>query len=167
VRAAGEVQRRNFAVATAAAEAFLGRLDVDAVRAAAATVEIPGRLEITSRDPLVIHDGAHNPQAAWALAEALPALVGDRPLIAVVAILDDKDSSGILEPLLPLFHRVVFTRVDSPRALPPATLQSLASRLSDVESEVVADPRDALQRARDLAGRDGAVIATGSLHLVA
>ncbi|HEV2727629.1 MAG TPA: Mur ligase family protein, partial [Solirubrobacterales bacterium] len=45
LRAAGEFQRRNFATASAAVEAFLGRLDREAVAQVAATLTVPGRLE--------------------------------------------------------------------------------------------------------------------------
>jgi dihydrofolate synthase/folylpolyglutamate synthase len=51
--------------------------------------------------------------------------------------------------------------------LPPPTLQSLASQLDGPPSEVVRDPREALARARALAGPKGVVIATGSIYLVA
>jgi dihydrofolate synthase / folylpolyglutamate synthase len=167
LRAHGPFQRRNFALAATAAEAFLGRLDANAVRRAAAEVEIPGRLEIVGERPLVLHDGAHNPAGARALAEALPEVVEGRPLVAVVAILDDKDAAGMLAELLPLFERVVFTRCANPRSLPPATLETLAAKLGGPPSETAADPLDAVDRARALAGPDGAVLATGSIYLVA
>jgi dihydrofolate synthase/folylpolyglutamate synthase len=167
VTAAGAMQKRNFALAAAAAGAFLGREPDRSALETAAAVELPGRLEVVSRDPLVIHDGAHNPDAAAALAESLPALVGERSVVGVIGILDDKDSIGILEPLLPLLSAAVFTKPANPRALPPATLQSLASKIRDVPAEIVADPRAAVARAAELAGPGGAVLATGSLHLVA
>jgi dihydrofolate synthase/folylpolyglutamate synthase len=62
---------------------------------------------------------------------------------------------------------VVFTASRNPRALPPATLGSLAAQLGGPPSELVQDPKAALQRARELAGPDGAVLATGSIYLVA
>jgi dihydrofolate synthase/folylpolyglutamate synthase len=66
-----------------------------------------------------------------------------------------------------LLSAAVFTKPANPRALPPATLQSLASKIREVPAEVVADPRAAVARAAELAGPGGAVLATGSLHLVA
>jgi len=62
---------------------------------------------------------------------------------------------------------MVFTASRNPRALPPATLASLAEQLEGPPSEVVRDPHAALRRARDLAGPGGAVLATGSIYLVA
>lgn len=168
-RAPGAYQRRNFALARAAAEAFLeGALDEEAVRAAAAEISIPGRLERVADSPLVIHDGAHNPAGATALAESLPEILGSRPLVGVVAIRDDKDAAGILSPLLGLMTEVVFTQVASSRGLPAATLRSLAGQIEpDLPAEVVREPTAALAQARSLAGPGGAVLATGSLGLVA
>jgi dihydrofolate synthase/folylpolyglutamate synthase len=165
--ARGAFQRGNFAMARAAAEAFLGELDEDAVRRAAAELQVPGRMQQVDDRPLTILDGAHNPAGARAVAEAVPEVVGDRPLVGVFAVLDDKDAAAMLEALLPLCRQAVFTRCANPRALPPATLESLASKLGGPPAKTIADPRTALQRARELAGPDGAVLATGSIYLVA
>jgi dihydrofolate synthase/folylpolyglutamate synthase len=168
-RVPGAFQRRNFALACAAAEAFLGgALEPAAVRAAAAEIIVPGRLEPVAERPLVLLDGAHNPSGAEALADSLPEVVGARPLVGVVAVLDDKDAAGVLRPLLPLLARAVFTRGSGERYLPPATLASLADQLQPgLETEVVRQPAAALARAKALAGEAGAVLATGSLHLLA
>ena len=71
--APGGFQRRNFALARAAAEAFLGDLDPELVATVAATVPVPGRLERIAEHPPTYVDAAHNPDGAAALAEALPA----------------------------------------------------------------------------------------------
>jgi dihydrofolate synthase / folylpolyglutamate synthase len=169
LRARGAFQRRNFALARAAAQAFLGaRFDEQAVERAAATVEVPGRMQVVADNPLTIYDGAHNDEGAAALAEALPEVVAEhRPLVAVVAILDDKDANGMLRSLLPRCDQVVFTRASNPRSLSPGTLESLAERLGGPPTETVSDPAAAVARARELAGPDGAVVATGSIYLIA
>jgi len=167
--ARGAFQRANFALARAAAEAFIGSLDEVAVRAAAGSVVVPGRCEVIGREPLTILDGAHNPSGARALAEALPEVVGGRPMVGVVSILDDKDAAGMLRALLPCCRSVILTSNRHPRALSPATLESLARQVGagELPLELEPDPRRALSRARDSAGRDGAVVATGSIYLVA
>ena len=74
----------------------------------------------------------------------------------------------MLQALLPACRAVVFTSNPNPRALPPATLQSLARQLEFAgETEVVGDPERALERARAIAGPGGVVLATGSIYLVA
>jgi dihydrofolate synthase / folylpolyglutamate synthase len=133
--ALGGFQRRNFAVAKAAAEAFMGPLDDAAVEAAAASVLVPGRLQPVGEDPLTLLDGAHNPSGLHALAESLP--------------------------------DVVVTRSVNPRALSPATLESLWRQLGGAEAEIEADARRAVERARERAGASGSVLVTGSIYLVA
>jgi dihydrofolate synthase/folylpolyglutamate synthase len=167
--ARGAFQRRNFALACVTAEAFLERpLDPGAVERAAAETRIPGRLEVVSERPLTIHDGAHNPAGAAALAAALPEVIGDRrPLVLVMSVLEDKAAADMLVPLLPLADRLVLTRCANPRALSPATLESLAQQLHGPAAEIVADPIAAMDRARELAGGGGAVLATGSIYLIA
>jgi dihydrofolate synthase / folylpolyglutamate synthase len=168
VGAPGAFQRRNFALARTAAEAYLGELDAGAVAAAAAEVRVPGRLQPIAEQPLTLLDGAHNPEGMAALAESLPVLAAGRnPLIAVVSILDDKDAAGMLATLMPICDAIVFTNSQNPRALPPPTLQSLARQMHGPASDAVRGPLAALRRARELAGPDGVVIATGSIYLVA
>jgi dihydrofolate synthase/folylpolyglutamate synthase len=167
--ALGSYQRRNFALARATAEAYLGELDPRAVAAAAAEILVPGRLQAIGEHPLTLLDGAHNPDGIAALAEALaePWAAGHDRVVAVISILDDKDAAGMLSQLLPLCDALVLTASQNPRALPPPTLQSLASQLGGPPSEVIRDPRAALERARELAGPNGLVVATGSIYLVA
>ena len=170
-------QRENFATAKAAAAAFLrgaaedGRwpaaLDEAAVLRAASSLTVPGRFQVTAEDPLTIFDGAHNPSGVAALAAALRDAVGERPLIPVISVLDDKDVAGMLRELVPLAAGAVFTASRNPRALSPATLASLWSQLAGPPAEIEADPRAAVDRARELAGPGGAVVATGSIYLVA
>jgi dihydrofolate synthase/folylpolyglutamate synthase len=168
LRAPGAFQRRNFAVARAAAEAYLGRLDLDAVRRAAASVSVPGRLQVVDHAPLTVLDGAHNAAGMEALVESLPELgAPDGPLVAVLSILDDKDAAAILAELLPHCAGVVLTRAANPRALSPATLETLVKRAgAPRELAIEVDPHRALARARELAGPEGRVLATGSNYLV-
>jgi dihydrofolate synthase/folylpolyglutamate synthase len=169
LRARGHFQRGNFGLAAAAAEAFLGRpLDPEAVARAGAETRIPGRLDVVSERPLTVYDGAHNPEGARALADSLDEVLGERrPRVAVIGVLEDKDAAGMLEALLPAVDRAIFTRSSNPRSLPPATLATLAEKMGGPPLETAADPQLAVDRARELAGRDGAVLATGSIYLVA
>ncbi|MCW2959327.1 MAG: FolC bifunctional protein, partial [Solirubrobacterales bacterium] len=166
--AEGSFQRGNFALACAAAEAYLGHEpDPVAVRAAAASTLVPGRWQRIDTEPETIVDGAHNPDGFAALAETLQETLGGRRLVAVLSILEDKDAAAMLRALLPLCAEVVCTHNANPRSLPPATLQSLASQLGWPITRIQSDPRRALALARELAGPDGLALATGSLYLIA
>ena len=134
---------------------------------AASAVTVPGRFEIIGEAPLTIYDGAHNPSGIAALASALREVVGERRLIGVLSVLDDKDAAGMLRELVDLCSGAVFTASQNPRALSPATLASL------VGPAVRPAGRDRGPAARRgalgarAAGEDGAVVATGSIYLVA
>jgi len=169
LRAPGRFQRGNFALAAAAAEAFLERpLERPSVERAARETRIPGRLDVVSDEPLTVLDGAHNPEGALALADSLDEVLGERrPRVGVIGVLDDKDAAGMLGSLLPRLDRVVFTRPGNPRSLSPATLMSLEQQLGGPPAETVPAPRAALRRARELAGPEGSVLVTGSIYLIA
>lgn len=162
-------QRGNFATAVTAAGALVGgELEPGAVAQAAARASVPGRFEVVD-DGLVL-DGAHNAAGMAALAGALPEHLAGRPLVAVMAILDDKDAAAMLAELLPLCTHVVFCRIDNPRALSPATLASLAGQVGVLGAGGIHTERDvhsAVALARELAGSEGVVLATGSIYLLA
>ena len=96
-------------------------------------------------------------------------MLGDRrPRVLVASVLDDKDAAGMLEALLPPFDQVVFTRCANPRALSPATLESLTAKLGGTAGAAPSPTRAAqcARRARS-PGPEGAVVATGSIYLIA
>ena len=166
--AAGSFQRGNATLALGAAAALLGEaFDARRAMAAVATVQVPGRLEVIGRYPLVVRDAAHNPDGARTLARELPrALRGTRPVVGVVALLADKDVDGVLEALAPVLDQVVVTATASERALSADRLLA-AAEAHGITAEAVADPEDALARARHRAGSGGAVVVCGSLTLLA
>jgi dihydrofolate synthase/folylpolyglutamate synthase len=172
--APGAFQRRNFALAEAAARGFLGTLDPAAVRRAAAAVRVPGRLQIVDREPLTVFDAAHNPHGVAALVDALPELgvaaglptgARVRP-VAVLSILGDKDARGMLRALLPHCAAVVATSNSDPRARSAPALAGLIAGLGFAVAAVEPDPRVALARARSLVPPDGVVLAAGSICLI-
>lgn len=177
LRAPGRFQRRNFALATAAAEAFLGELDPARVAEVAATLTVPGRLEQIAESPPTLLDAAHNPDGAAALAEALTELAAGRPVVACLAVLGDKDAEAMVRALAPAVERVVCTELDSAvlasRGLPGA-LSRPAGELAAIcaeaglEAEPEPDFEAAAQRSRQLALDAGAVLmVTGSHYALA
>jgi dihydrofolate synthase / folylpolyglutamate synthase len=149
----------NLALAVAAVEALLGRV-VDP--GPAERLMVPGRLEQRGEAPLEIWDGAHNLAGIGYLLPRLPR----RSFVVVASVLADKDPDGMLAALSTVGDVFVATQSSNARALSAGELAAHAGRFfSRVES--VDSPPDALARGRDLAGRDGAVLVTGSLYLLA
>ena len=139
-------QANNAAVALAAVEAFTQvKLDEDLIRSAFSKVKSPGRCEIVYTDPLVIIDAAHNPHGVAAIAQTINSEFDLELVIAVVAVLADKDADGILAGLVNSVDYLVITQSNSPRALSADQLSKVASRyFKSDQIEVISDLTAAL-----------------------
>ena len=177
LRAPGRFQRRNFALACAATEAFLGELSPERMEAVAAELEISGRLERLGGDPPALLDVAHNPASAAALAEALPEVAAGRPVVACLAMLSDKDAAAIVAALAPVLTSAVCTELPpqliGARGMPGATSRPAAElvgicRVAGLAAEGEPDFREAILRGRELAAKMGGVLlVTGSHYVLA
>ncbi|MEN3304929.1 MAG: dihydrofolate synthase / folylpolyglutamate synthase [Micromonosporaceae bacterium] len=176
----GAYQAQNAAVALAAAEAFLGagnsrQLDVATVREGFAGSSSPGRLERVRTAPTILLDAAHNPHGMAATVTALVEEFSFRRLVAVLAVLVDKDVEAELELLEPVVDAVVVTRNSSSRAMPVQRLAVLAVEVfGEDRVHVEAELPDAIATAVSLAEEDSdaglagaGVIITGSVMTVA
>lgn len=162
----GAHQSVNAALAIVACEQFFGRaLDAQALQAGLASVTAPGRLEVVRREPLVVLDGAHNPDAAALLGPAVDEAFGGQPATFVISVFEDKDVEGVVAALLPWAHGVVFTRSSSPRSAAPERLAAAAAARA-IPSEFVPSLPEAVDAAIRSAGEEGLVVVTGSLYAV-
>lgn len=165
-------QVQNAGLAVAAVRLLLGRLDEAAAREALAATAVPGRLQKVAERPLVLADGAHNPDGVRVLAQSLAALAVPKPTVGVLAIMRDKDYGEMLERFLPLLDAAVCTQASEPRSLTAeelaAALRAAAVRLGrDFPAPVVEpDPHAAVALARAQAGPSGSVFIGGSLYLL-
>jgi dihydrofolate synthase/folylpolyglutamate synthase len=149
-----EAVRLTVDVGRSAAEAFLGRPlegEVD--------VSLPGRLDVVGED---IFAGAHNPAGVEWLLERLPR----RDYVIVASVLRDKDADSMLRLLAHAGRMLIATSSRTSRALPADELAHRATTYF-AHVEEVAEPEEALSRARELAGDEGALLVTGSLYLLA
>jgi dihydrofolate synthase/folylpolyglutamate synthase len=179
LRAPGEFQRRNFAIAGSAAEVFLDRpLEADRVAQVAAAVTVPGRLERIAAHPPTYVDAAHNPAGAAALAESLPALAEGRRMVACLAVLADKDAAAMIAALAPALDRVVCTELPASaleghgrpgaRSRPASELVTACEAVG-LSAEATVDFGAALRRGRALASEapEGVLLIAGSHYAIA
>jgi dihydrofolate synthase / folylpolyglutamate synthase len=183
----GAHQAGNLACAIAAVEAFArtpdaaegvsdggAGLDRSIVRRAVATMTSPGRLEIVRRSPVVIIDAAHNPGGMAASVEALTEAFSFTDLVAIMAVSEDKDVSGILNELEPVAAHLVATTNSSTRSMPAAAVGAIAQAVFGPDRVTVAERLDdaieigvALADEADAAGEGGpgkaGVLITGSV----
>jgi dihydrofolate synthase/folylpolyglutamate synthase len=163
----GEHQADNAAAAIAACEAFINHeLDPATLREALGGATSPGRLEVVSRHPLVVLDGAHNPAASVALAATLPEAFVWKRLHLIVGVLETKDVAGIVAPLA-LRTSVAYACANSnPKSLDP---ERMAAACEAVGMKVNAFPSvaHALDAAEAASDDDDLILVTGSLYTVA
>jgi dihydrofolate synthase/folylpolyglutamate synthase len=141
-------------VGRAAAEAFLGHeLEGDV------EISLPGRFDVSGED---VFAGAHNPAGVEWLLARLPRT----DYVVVASILEDKDAAEMLRLLARVGRSFVATASRSARAFAADELARTARPHFD-HVEALTEPEEALARARELGGPDGAVLVTGSLYLLA
>jgi dihydrofolate synthase/folylpolyglutamate synthase len=165
----GEHQLANATTAIAVTDLLPGlgvHITEEAVTQGLRQVRWPGRLEVLSRAPSLVVDGAHNADSAHKLATALGTYFQYERLILIFGASQEKDIDGMLRELLPLVHQVIITQAQHPRA---AEVQSLREALfaqscDPLLSNSVAEALDCALR---LAQDHDLICATGSLFVVA
>lgn len=124
----------------------------------------PARFEILIHEPLVIADGSHNADGMSAFVETAKAVLDVEP-VCVFGMLKDKDYDFCLKKLSEITDTVVVTEVDNPRR---ETVDRLAQTAKKYMKNVYSESENsvAVNRALELAGNDGTVIALGSLYMM-
>lgn len=172
----GAHQADNAAVAVAAVEAFFGRpLAPEVAAEAFEGLRLPGRFEVVHRAPLLVLDGAHNPDGARAAAATLADefdVAGTRRW--VLGLLGGRDLDEMLDAFgVRAGDEVITCTPPSPRGVPARELADVVAA-HGVRVEAVPDVGEALDRAWDAAtagaagngGETGLVMVTGSLYTV-
>ena len=124
-----------------------------------------GRLEILQYAPMLLIDGAHNLAGVSVLCRALKEVFSYKKLILLFGVLNDKDYEAMLNKLSFLADRIIITKPNTDRAVPPQELVPVAKRYKK-QIEIVEKPSEALQQALITADREDIICVTGSLYLV-
>ena len=162
----GRYQRANASVALAVLELAENRFPVDeaTVRAGLRRVRWPGRLEVMRERPMVILDGAHNPEGTKALVEELTYLRRDGKIKLLFAAMADKEWEIMLRLLTKAVDEITLTKVNMERSADPAML---AARLNEpIPRRVVADSGQALRELLQGADEGDVIVVAGSLYLL-
>ncbi len=169
LRLAGAHQIENAKTALAALDYLrlndlLDFTDTDVQNGFLAAVN-PARLELLSQDPVVLLDGAHNPNGMEALTAAVKRFLPDTPVYCVIGMMADKDIDSALSLMQGIPEAVFTAPVDNPRAIAP---EALAEKIKPVCSNVTAcgSATEAFDKALALAkANNGAALVCGSLYL--
>ncbi|HWR07067.1 folylpolyglutamate synthase/dihydrofolate synthase family protein [Sporomusa sp.] len=139
------------------------RITIKAIQQALTTVRWPGRFEIIAGEPVIVIDGAHNPDGARVLRQNLDQVFPGREITFALGILRDKDVSGIIRELIRPIDTVVTVQPLSYRA---ATPEEIAREIEAHHVEAASAIDSGIDRAKELAGPNGVVCVAGSLYLI-
>ena len=137
----------------------------EAVRRGLANVSWPGRFELVARDPLFIADGGHNPQCIEALVKNVRDYLGGRHLTILTGVLGDKDYHEMYEDMSHFASEFVTITPDNPRAMKAADLKTYLERFGKPVT-ACGSAAEGVALAKQLAGKDGVVLAYGSLYML-
>jgi len=165
----GQHQLENAATAVATLEVLTERgfhISGQSITGGLAQVSWPGRLQVLSRRPLILVDGAHNPDSARKLKQSLEQYFDFDRAILIIGVSSDKNIAGIVSELVSLFDKVIVTRSTHPRAMVTAPIVAEFSQ-HGVEAQETDYISTALPLALTLAGGKDLICVTGSLFVVA
>lgn len=164
----GTYQAENAAVVLDTADALrhLGwQISEQAIRDGLQSAAWPGRFEVLSLRPVVILDGAHNPDGIRALTNGLTQYLPKQPITFLVGLMADKDYPKMLRILVPFAKRFVTVTPDNKRALPSAELQKSLQRVFHGEVLDGGSVINGLALLHDTTEKDDIVCICGSLYM--
>ena len=135
-----------------------------AVRAGLLSARWPARFEVISKEPLVIFDGAHNPEGVSAAVESIKHYFGKKKIYVLSGVLADKDHAFIAKKIAEVASRAYTITPDNPRALSSAEYAA-ELQANGVSAEAYGSIREAFLAARNDAKSDStALVCLGSLY---
>ena len=130
-------------------------------------MKLPGRLEVVSRDPHVIIDGAHNAASIQALFRGISQHIPYDSMVVIFGCNCDKDIDGMLEQISLGANKVIFTQSRlNPKAAPPAELASIYTDRYGKMAQVAQTLPEALDIAERAISREDLIVITGSFYLI-
>lgn len=163
----GDYQLYNAAVVIETAEILMRKgyaVDEQAIKEGIMEAKWPARFEVIAKEPIVIVDGAHNPDGMYETSKSIRNIFDGKKIIFVIGVMADKDVSSMLPHILPLAEIFFTVTPDNPRAMSAEELASQIKKLG-VEAASCNDMDMAAKAAIERAGKNGVICALGSLYM--
>ncbi|MBU1863780.1 MAG: bifunctional folylpolyglutamate synthase/dihydrofolate synthase [Candidatus Omnitrophica bacterium] len=165
----GDFQLENVSLALAACKLLSARfgytLCTSTIKNGFRKISWPGRLEIISKKPPVILDGAHNPDAIQALVSSLKRLFPNKGMIIIFAVAQDKKYETMLSLMQKLGNRIIITSSGHNRSCTISMLKKRAMRHFK-EVQHARSVKDAYRYALNSSKDGSCILATGSIYLI-
>jgi len=164
----GDHQLENAAAVIAMLKAA-GREDLlhaDKINDALSGLRLAGRMQRIEGTHRYLLDVAHNAAAATALATVLETESIEGQTVAIIGMLDDKDVTGIVSPLVGHVDHWIAVTADSPRAIESGELARQVANVAGTACLAAESLNHALEQAQLLASPEDQILVTGSFYLV-
>ena len=164
----GKFQKRNAVLALGVIELLMRKgFEIPTAHIVEGVKEAfwPGRMQVVSKKPLIMLDGAHNPRAIRELARSVRDDLSYQRLILVIGVMDDKDIGKMMREILPIADDVIFTRARYFRSASPERLMQEASSMKKT-GEIAPLLSEAIDRAKEIARSEDMILICGSLFTV-
>jgi len=170
----GEYQLYNMCLAIRACEILQQKdlsISESSIISGLQNIRLEGRFEKLSNDPPIIIDGAHNPSAAASLSNTVKTVFPDKKIILIAGIMDDKNISGILSPLIDAAESVILTKASYDRAATSDKMESIISdiaksgKIHDRSTIINTDSvEEALNLAKSICNENSIILVSGSFY---
>ena len=125
----------------------------------------PARFEIISRDPLIIFDGAHNPEGIETAVRSIKRYFGNQKVCILTGVMKDKDYNYIAGKFAEISDRAFTITPDNPRALPAEEYAKVLEGVR-IKATSYASVASALEDAKKYAKETStALLCLGSLYM--
>ncbi|GIP39191.1 bifunctional folylpolyglutamate synthase/dihydrofolate synthase [Paenibacillus sp. J31TS4] len=171
----GYHQYKNAAVAVMVLEVlrqyYALLVEDEDLNAALYETQWPGRLEMIGENPRILIDGAHNPEGAEMLADAIGTTYPHDKVHLMMGMLATKEHSGYLKHILAVVDTLVITEPDFRKKMDAEKLAELARSMAEEANrqiEIVVEPdwKQALARLKAQTGPDDLAVVSGTLYLI-
>ncbi len=135
-----------------------------AIKKGIAETSWPGRIEYIRRNPDIILDGAHNPDAAEKFISYLEKKYPDKKICAIIGMMADKDQKKTLLPFSEICSEIIFTSSKTTRAEKPENLAKIVKNCP-IPVSVIPELEKAIIHAVEKCPADTVIIITGSLYV--
>lgn len=165
----GTYQYENAAVVLDTVDVLRSRgyhISESAIAVGLSHVEWPGRFEVLQKSPLILVDGAHNPNGVEELAKCLLQYLPGKKLTFVMGVMADKDYRAMLRTIMPFAERFYTVTPHNDRALPSDQLKTILETEFDKPAIDVRTAKNGIMIALQDCGKNEIICAFGSLYQV-
>ena len=127
-------------------------------------IDWPGRMEIISRDPLIIVDGAHNRDSFRKFKNTIDAYLPDKKKLLIFGASEDKEVELMLGRIQSSLDELIITKAQHPRALEGEVIAVKAEKMN-LKYHITDSVEDALATALRLADDQTVILAAGSIFI--